>query len=384
MPATILIASLALLSQSAKDDFPKLWTSIATSINGMYYAKETKKDRLGQVLAKYKPMAEAAPDRAAFSRTVNAMIAELGDSHFALLGNDQQGYYLMDALASGDKAKAMPNIGAWYKHGPDGYTVQMVINGTSAEKAGLRKGDKIETVDGTKFRPVASFAKEGNVKVNIVRNGKPMDLTVETNQSTARDLFLQGTRSSVKVIESAGKKIGYIHLWTMIGDDFRNAVSSAVYGALAGTDACILDLRDGFGGRPEGFADPFFRPDVKLEWKGPMMAYSQLFGYQRPLVVLTNEGSRSAKEVLSQILKVSKRATLVGSTTAGHVLGTFPLKISDWAYLEIPMVDVITDGVRLEGIGVSPDIPVAEEFDMDGTDLFLERATKFLIESKGD
>ena len=378
MPFTALFAALVLVAPQAKDDFPKLWSSITGSINGMYYAKETRKDELVRVLAKYKPQAEAAPDRSAFARTVNAMIAELGDSHFALFGNDQQGYYIMDAISNGDKAKPMPNIGAWYKHGSDGYTVQMVINGSSAEKAGLRNGDKVETVDGAKFRPVASFAKEGNVKLGINRGGKSMTLAVETSQTTAREMFLDGTKASVKVIENGGKRIGYIHLWTMVGDDFRNAVSSAVYGELVNTDACILDLRDGFGGRPEGFADPFFRPDVKLEWKGPLMAYTQQFGYQRPLVVLINGGSRSAKEVLSEILKVSKRATLVGSTTAGHVLGTFPLKVSDWAYLEIPMVDVVTGGVRLEGRGVSPDVAVAEEFDATGKDLYIEKAVELL------
>jgi carboxyl-terminal processing protease len=153
-----------------------------------------------------------------------------------------------------------------------------------------------------------------------------------------------------------------------------------VYGPLRETDACILDLRDGFGGRPEGFADPFFRPEAKLEWKSPQLSYTELFGYQKPLVVLINGGSRSAKEVLSHILKTSKRATLIGSTTAGNVLGTFPLPISDWAYLEIPMVDVITDGIRLEGKGVAPDIAVDQEFTAEGKDLYLQRAVEFLTQ----
>jgi carboxyl-terminal processing protease len=107
---------------------------------------------------------------------------------------------------------------------------------------------------------------------------------------------------------------------------------------------------------------------------GPKDGYRQLFGYGRPLVVLINGGSRSAKEVLSYIFKKSGRATLVGQKTAGNVLGTFPQAINDWAYLEVPMLDVLADGVRLEGTGVAPDVPVAKEFDATGNDLDLQAA----------
>ena len=108
----------------------------------------------------------------------------------------------------------------------------------------------------------------------------------------------------------------------------------------------------------------------------------QLFGYGKPMVLVTNGGSRSAKEVFSFLMKKSKRATLVGSTTAGHVLGTTPARLNDWAYLEIPIVDVLTDGKRIEGKGVSPDVPVKNEFDEKGKDLYIEKALEILSRKK--
>jgi len=105
----------------------------------------------------------------------------------------------------------------------------------------------------------------------------------------------------------------------------------------------------------------------------------QMLGYQKPLVLLINEGSRSAKEVLSYVFKKSRRATLIGSNTAGNVLGTSPMRLNEWAYLEIPMVEVFTDGTRLEGKGVAPDIKVPVETDASGKDLYVESATKFLL-----
>jgi carboxyl-terminal processing protease len=131
----------------------------------------------------------------------------------------------------------------------------------------------------------------------------------------------------------------------------------ALKGPLKNTDALILDLRDGFGGRPYGFAEPFLRRSER-----------------RPLAVLINGGTRSAKEVLAHEFKKKGRGTLIGSTTAGHVLGTWPIRIADWAYLEIPMTEVKLDGVRLEGRGVDPDVEVPRESDASGRDLILEAA----------
>lgn len=376
MLAVILLSAVSV--QTSPDDFPKLWQDVSKAIETRFYDRKKRHDELEALLAKTKPKAEGATSREAFARAVNDMIAEFGDSHFAFTGDDQQGFYLMDGIAQPKKAKSMPNVGAWFKESPDGYTVQMVVNGSAAEKADLHKGDKIESADGQPFRPVASFDGKGNVTLSILRDGQRLEKQLSVSNGSASDMFLEGTRSSVRVIDRGGKKFGYVHLWLQTSDDFRNALSSAVYGPLRDTDGFILDLRDGFGGRPEGFADPFFRPDIRLEWQSPGGTFKELFGYQRPLVVLINGGSRSAKEVLSQILQKSRRATLVGSATAGNVLGTYPQKISDWAYLEIPMVDVISDGVRLEGHGVQPDVPVAQEFDASGKDLYLEKALEIL------
>jgi carboxyl-terminal processing protease len=332
---------------------------------------------------KFGPLAKAAKSQTEFATQVNAMIAEFKDSHFAFLDKDSQGYYLMDSLAS-SSPKSVPHFGAWFRETPQGYTVQMVLDGSAAEAAKLKKGDVILSVEGKPFSPVAALrGLEGkSVKLEVKSGDKIETRQVEVTEQPALEAFLEASRKSTKVIEHNGRKIGYFHLWTQANDKFREAVSSAVYGKLRDTDAMILDLRDGFGGRPEGFADPFFRPEVELKWMmTPTQGTTQLFGYGRPLVVLINEGSGSAKEVLSFIFKKSKRAILVGSQTAGHVLGTTPYRLNDWAYLEIPMVEVFADGVRLENNGVKPDFEVKTERSPDGTDRQLAKALDLLKDS---
>lgn len=378
----LAITALALAHRDAFDASTD-WNSVASAIRGRYYARVTNKAKMDSLLAQYEPIAKAAPNLTAFEDVVNKMIKDFGDSHFALLTKSDQGYYLMDGLLSGfggGNGMAMPSFGAWFKTASEGYTVQMVIDGTAAMKSDLRKGDVILKVNDQPFSPVDSISslvgKPANLEVR--RGSEILHKTVDVSSGPAMDIFLGGSRDSARIISTAGRKYGYFHLWTQGNDAFKNALANAVSGKLRETDGFILDLRDGFGGRPEGFADPFFRPDVTLDWGQGTFIQHESFGYGRPLVVLINKGSRSAKEVLSYILKKSKRAVLIGSNTAGDVLGTSPMKLGDWGYIEIPMVDLVVDGHRLEKVGVAPDIAVAQEFDSEGKDLYIAEAVKYL------
>lgn len=238
------------------------------------------------------------------------------------------------------------------------------------------------TIDGKPFTPVDSIkGKAGQkVKLGYERGGKQMTADLEVESGKGLDMFLNATRDSVRIIETGGKKIGYIHLWTQGSDGFRNALKNAVMGRLRNTDGFILDLRDGFGGRPENFFEPFFMPDMPVVYKINGITQNTNFGYgtQKPMAVLINEGSRSAKEVSALMFKKTKRATLIGSTTAGHVLGTTPWRLNSWSYLEIPMAEVTADGINLEKNGVPADIKVSPEFDSAGKDLVIEAAIRHL------
>jgi carboxyl-terminal processing protease len=74
--------------------------------------------------------------------------------------------------------------------------------------------------------------------------------------------------------------------------------------------------------------------------------------------VLVDHGTRSGKEILAHAFKTSKRAVLVGERTAGAVVGGRPYVLSDGSLLLIAVQDVQVDGVRLEGVGVEPDVEV--------------------------
>ncbi len=377
---TATVLSLSMLQTPAAqpaDDYAQVFTRSANALRQRYYARVSRGKELEDRLKAIEVRASAAKSREDFANIMNTMIGEFKDSHFEFMTLDSQGYYLMDGLGN-TNAKELPNVGAWFSPAADGYTVKMVLDGGAAKEAGLRKGDVILKIDREPFTPVASLRTRVGKEANFTyrRNGKELEAKMSVSDQPALQMFLDATMRSAHIIESGGKKIGYVHLWTQASDKFIDTLHRIVLSTFRDTDGIILDIRDGFGGRPERYMDPFFRPEVNLEWKysenGP--SARQLYGNQRPLVVLINKGSRSAKEVLAQIIKKSKRATLIGNNTAGDVLGTSPFKVADWAYLEIPMVDLTVDGIRLERVGVAPDIKVDPEYDADGKDLVIERA----------
>lgn len=372
------LSALAVISATSllRSSFDSNWNEIQSAISRSYYGRVSKKPQMDQIFNQYKPLALAATSPVNFKKVVNEMIEQFHDSHFAYYTTSDQGFYTMDALYRRNNALSMPNIGAWFRSTNDGFAVQMVLEGGEAQKAGLIRGDIVETIDGRPFTPVDSLkpALEHRALLQIRRGTQRLEKTVQVKSATALEMFLEATRNSEQIFEKNGRKLAYIHVWTLASDDFRNALSGAVYGKLGNTDGFILDLRDGFGGRPEGYGDPFFRPEVDFNWSSPNLNFHQQFGYQRPLVVLINEGSRSAKELLSYVFKKSRRGYLMGQTTAGNVLGTTPMRLADGNYLEIPIVDITADGTRLEGKGVEPNKVISPELDSSGHDRMIDAA----------
>ncbi len=379
---TSTLIALAIAQTSAPFEPGPAWDKIERAIRTTYYARSTQKDRMERLLDTAEPGARRATTLPEFQERVRAMISEFGDSHFDLYTRSDQGFYTFDSLVRRERAEKMPHIGAWFRRTSEGYAIRMVLDGGPAAQAGLRKGDVVTTIDERPFSPIDGLRPSVGKRVSVryLRAGVARRADVAVVFEPALDAFLAASRASGKVIERDGVRIGHWRLWVMVDDRQRAALQGFVQGRAQETDAFVLDLRDGFGGRPEGYADPFFRPEVTLEWGPPGQGLRQAFGYQKPLVVLINEGSRSAKEVLAYILKLSGRATLVGSTTAGDVLGTTPSPLGEWGYLEVPMVELRVDGQRLEGKGVAPDVSVGSEFGPEGDDRALERALEVAVE----
>lgn len=179
----------------------------------------------------------------------------------------------------------------------------------------------------------------------------------------------------------AGHRIGYIPVFSWTSDDAQVEIVNAIVELnKQGADSWVLDLRDGFRGANPEFASIFSRDIVSLQTIGRdgvvALRDTQMRG---PIVLLTNGGTRSGKEVIAYGAKRSKAATIIGEQTAGAVLAGQLFFLSDGSLLYLAVADVAVDGERLEGRGVTPDllVPFDLRYSM-GDDIQLKAALRYL------
>lgn len=324
------------------------------------------------LLNKYQNAALHATDKSSFARVMNRLIAELDVSHAAYYTTDDLEYYLLQSVFTADmNTTSAEHIGVTGSYEiaargvPETFLVRAVLDKSPAAQAGVRPGDRIPPKEGIPFTTVGTFrGKSGQeVPFSIERPGiGTISLRVRPVRENAQQAFLQSTRASAVILEREDKRIGYLHLWCMSDAAFLDALEEIVTGKLAKTDALILDLRDGFGGHPFKYTDVFFRPVVEWSSRSRLQPnfITRVTGYGKPLALLINGGTRSAKEFFAYQIKKTGRGILIGSHTAGAFLGAGGFAIGRDGYLEIPVLGLKIDGKPLEGTGVAPDVAVTE------------------------
>ena len=362
-------------------DFDK----IAATVEKRFYDPAMHNVDWNKTREKYRSRLTGVQNQAQFAVLVNAMLAELHASHLAYVTDQDSEYSMLNAVRSQDMQHgAIEHIGVTGERRGAEYHVLAVLNDGPAAKAGIQAGDVLVTADGQPFFSAASFTGKSGSKVTVeLRREGEADLravSVSPIKQNVLRSYLEATERSAKVIPVGDKKIGYVHLWTMAQDAFRATLESLVENKLHDTDGLILDLRDGYGGHPFGYADVFFRPDVSWEsQQRGQKAIVQHTGYGKPIVALINGGTRSAKEFFAYEMRSSRRATLVGTPTAGAFIGAGFVPIGSSGVLEIAELGLKVDGIRLENNGVRPDVLVEARNIYTDQDAQLNRAKEILV-----
>lgn len=384
-----LSAGGAVLSQSARSEGEARtaqFDKVCTTIENRFYDKNMNGVDWKHICDVYRAKLGMVKSKAEFKALINQMLAELHTSHTSYVDDDDVEYSMLSAVMDQDlQGHRIAHIGVMGHFVGPNFVITAVYDGGPAQKAGLMSGDRILTVDGRPFETAGSFkGKEGQtVSVEFQREGNPTHQTIALTpvKQNIVKAFLDATTQSAHVLNIENRKIGYVHLWTMGNDAFKTTLDQLVTGKLHDTDGLILDLRDGYGGNPFGYSDVFYRPDVAWEQQYHGAAPSTRYtGYNKPIVALINGGSRSAKEFFTYQLKKTKRATLVGSTTAGAFLGAGKVDIGPDGMLELAIVGLRVDGKRLEGPGVSPDVEVPIAHAYTDRDTQLLRGEEILVD----
>lgn len=255
-------------------------------------------------------------------------------------------------------------IGMAARRGNGLWFVSDVYDGGPAARAGILAGDEILSVDGAPYREIESFRdKVGKTVDVIVRrrpDSEPISIEVAVERLRPLPTFEKAIESSARIEERDGHKIGYIHLWTLAAPHSMAKVGEALAeGRLKEAEGLVLDLRGRWGGGRSDAAELFLGgvPPFRLIGRDGKTMLATV-RWNRPVVALIDEGTRSGLEVFAYALK-SRGVPLVGSRTAGALLAGSAYVLPDDSLLELAVSDaVIGEDIRLEGRGVQPDISV--------------------------
>ncbi|MBF2029264.1 MAG: PDZ domain-containing protein [Oscillatoriales cyanobacterium C42_A2020_001] len=382
---------------------PKVFEQAWKTINDNFFDPNFNGVNWKAMREKYATQAAVAQSPEELSGVINQMLAELNTSHTRFYTPEETAYYQLLGIFQprSRELQKLPKsifprgkleysgIGIFTQNTTGKTFVSGVMEGSPGAQAGLQTGDELISADGRPFHPVDSFKDKASqpVKLVIQKTADPKtqkELTVTPKLLDPLTMFLDVQKASTQVLQQGGKKIGYVHLWSYAGDQYQEQLEEdLIYGKLRDADGLLLDLRGGWGGAPLTALNIYTA-------RGPSLTsiprsrdrYTIRAHWNKPVVMLVNEGSRSAKEILAYGFQQYKIGTVVGAKTPGAVVAGRAFLMEDGNLLYCAVSDVYLDGnQRLEGKGVTPDIevPFTVEY-AQGADPQKDRAIAVLLQ----
>jgi len=319
-------------------------------------------DALARIKASY---VEPVDDRQLLEGAIAGMLATLDPHSSFLNGKD------LNRLTESTRGE-YGGVGLEVSPENGSFRVVTAMDDSPAQRAGIRTGDLLlrinnELTRGLKFEEVVSRlrgAPGSKVSVQLGREGESKPLDIELVRDT-----IQTASVRHELLDSG---IGYVRIAQFQQDTGTEVIGTldklkaANGGALRGL---ILDMRNNPGGvvaAAAAVADAFLTEGVIVSTKGrspgsdtelKARADDRLHG--APIVVLINQGSASAAEIVAGALQDHQRAILVGSRSFGKGSVQTVHKLSGEAAIKLTTARYYTpSGRSIQAAGIEPDVPV--------------------------
>jgi carboxyl-terminal processing protease len=370
-----LSQSQALIQSGPKETIDEVWQII----NHQYVDTTFNNTDWSKVRQQYIKNASYKGQEDAY-KAIREMLGKLGDPYTRFMNPEE--FKNMQIDTSGEL------VGVGIQISADKKTNRLVvispIEDTPAAEAGILAQDLIIQIDGTDTKgmdvndAVEKIRGEqgSQVTLTIERNGKQKDYDIVREK-----IEIHPVKASLKDTELG--KVGYIRLTTFneyAARDMQKAIKKQEQANVAGY---ILDLRFNPGGLL------YSSIDIARMWinQGTIVSTVDRQGVSdresatnkaltdKPLVVLVNDGSASASEILSGALKDHERATLLGTKTFGKGLVQSVRPLGDGSGLAVTIAKYLTpNGTDINKHGIVPDVVVklspAQLQKLYGDDLF--------------
>ena len=295
-------------------------------------------------------------------KAINGMVSSL-DRHSSYYTPQQY------KIFQEDSHRRYFGIGIMIRKIENGVLVSKVFPDGPAEHAGLQVGDLIlkvnnEVIDGFEISQVSAKIKgvEGSaVDLELARRNKNLTVTVKRGQiqvSTVDQFYVDENQT------------GYLHLIQFSTRSRDEVAESLIDMKAKGMKSLVLDLRDNSGGLLSSAIEvaSFFLPDDTLvvELKGREADETRSYRTQKvspkieiPMVVLINESSASASEIVAGALSILGRAKTLGEKSYGKGSVQTIFKLSDQSGLRLTTaMYYLPDGSTIHEQGVIPEIMI--------------------------
>ncbi len=295
--------------------------------------------------------------------TIRQTLKRLGDPYTRFM--DPKEYQSLTSQTSGE----VSGIGIRMEKNPQTQLLTIVeaLENSPAMSAGIKKGDVILAIDG---KPTKNMEIED--ASNLIRGKVGTSINLRMGRPAQKAFDVKLTRATIEVPtvrytlrKEGNRQIGYIHL-----REFSAHAAEQMQRAIrklnaSNVDGFVLDLR----GNPGGLLNASI--EIARMWldEGSIVRTEDRKGgseltkanstalTNRPLVVLVDNNSASASEILTGALKDNKRATVIGSKTFGKALVQSVHELADGSGVAITIAHYYTPkGTDINKKGITPDI----------------------------
>jgi len=334
--------------------------------------------------AQYEPLALAAYTEREFRDVVREMLGELSASHLGI-------------YKGGGGGAATGYLGVYHdeRYGGPGVRVRRVIADGPADRAGIKAGEYIVSIDGA---PVPDGVDYAGLLADTVDRDILVGVAANPSGKGAREVRLRpiGSWTHQRLVYEArlrenrdlvdrlsGGRAGYVHIPGMGLSDLIK-FEEDLFAQGKDKDGLVIDIRGNGGGsvhdeilryldrRVYGYETTRARPP----------SYNPLELWTKPLVLLIDESCYSDAEIFPMGWKALDLGPVVGTPTFGAVIGTEDLELIDGTGFRVPGSGWYdASGRNLENWGIEPDVRVdaVPEGIANGRDVQLEQAVEALL-----
>ena len=257
-----------------------LFENVAKVLAENYVDKDFRTKQLPALIEQYRSKAAAASSLRDQRQVVEEFLSHIPASHLGLLSVQAHRTMMADLVQVAYPSFGFQVVGT----GSDAYAA-MILEGGPAERAGLLAGDRLVTIDGTPVEESprldwrtddAYIGDERDPSVRFVlasagdrmalhverRPGEFADVTITAEDYTAFD----AAEASVRVFQSNGLSIGYLHFWFVHVSGVPELIKRAVAGRLKDVNGLVIDLRGRGGSALDqfGHAADVHEPEVQV------------------------------------------------------------------------------------------------------------------------